>query len=157
MELDQKDHSNLRRAFAVALQAKAHGNLPFASVLADAAGNILLEAENQVISDKDPLGHAEVVMIRQMLGQFTPEQLATCTVYTSAEPCPMCAAAIYWAGIRRLVYGLSTEKKNTFTAHKADIPSLQLDCRTVLNSGNHAMEVHGPLLEEEALQVHLAS
>lgn len=83
--------------------------------------------------------------------RFSREQLAHCTVYASGEPCPMCAGAIYWGGIGRVVYGLSIESMTALAGAQAD--ELALHCREVLARGTRPIEVVGPMLEDEARQV----
>jgi tRNA(Arg) A34 adenosine deaminase TadA len=80
--------------------------------------------------------------------------LANATLYSSAEPCAMCAGAIYWSGIGRLVYGLSESRLRALTGNHPENPTLQLPCREVFARGQRAIEVVGPLLEEEAAAVH---
>ncbi|MFD2016126.1 deaminase [Vibrio olivae] len=74
-------------------------------------------------------------------------------MYISAEPCAMCAGAIYWAGVGRVVYGLSEEKLKSITGNHPENPTLALPCRTVFDSGQRKVEVIGPLLEEEAAEI----
>jgi tRNA(Arg) A34 adenosine deaminase TadA len=76
------------------------------------------------------------------------------TLYSSAEPCAMCAGAIYWAGIGRLVYGLSEHRLRGVTGNHPENPTLDLPCREVFRSGQRAIEVVGPLLEDEAEALH---
>jgi tRNA(Arg) A34 adenosine deaminase TadA len=104
------DHEKLlRRSFAVARRALTHGNHPFGAILVNEAGDVLLEVENGYMPDRDMTGHAERLLATAASKQFEPKFLAGCTLYTSAEPCCMCAGAMYWAGIGRLVYGLSED------------------------------------------------
>lgn len=154
MQITGTDLSLLRRSFVVAAQSRQHGNLPFASLLADADGTVLIEAENSVVTAGDPLGHAEMNLVRLASNTYSPALLHACTVYASSEPCPMCAAALYWVGIRRVVYGLSTNGKNNLTSHNNRMPGLEMSCRDVLQTANHPVEVYGPLLEHEALLPH---
>jgi tRNA(Arg) A34 adenosine deaminase TadA len=140
------DHEKfLRRSFAVARRALTHGNHPFGAILVNEAGDVLLEVENGYMPDRDMTGHAERLLATAASKQFDPKFLAGCTLYTSAEPCCMCAGAMYWAGIGRLVYGLSERRLKTIT----DLP-----CRTVFAAGQRAVEVIGPLLEDEAAAIH---
>lgn len=142
----------LRRAIALAARARQHGNHPFGALLADENGQILLEAENTVITENDATGHAETNLARLAWHQFSPDTLARSTLYTSTEPCPMCSGAIFWSGIGRVVYALSEEG---LYAMAGDSPeSLQLPCREVFARGGRPVEVLGPLLEEEAARVH---
>jgi tRNA(Arg) A34 adenosine deaminase TadA len=149
------DHeSYLRRSFVVAQSARRHGNHPFGAILVGGAGEILLEVENGYMPDRDMTGHAERLLATAASKQFDPKFLADCTLYTSAEPCCMCAGAVYWAGIGRVVYGLSERRLKTITGNHAENPTLDLPCRTVFAAGQRAVEVIGPLLEDEAAAIH---
>ena len=76
--------------------------------------------------------------------------LQRCTLYTSAEPCAMCAGAIYWAGIGRVVYGQSEKSLKAITGAHGENPTLDLPCRVVFAAGQRKVEIVGPLLEEES-------
>ncbi len=144
----------LRRAFAVARRAQAHGNHPFGAILVDAKGNVLFEAENGFMPDRDRTAHAERVLATQASKARDPEFLAQCTLYSSAEPCAMCAGAIYWAGIGRVVFGLTERRLKMITGNHDDNPTMDLPCRAVFAAGQRPVEVIGPLLEDEAAAVH---
>jgi tRNA(Arg) A34 adenosine deaminase TadA len=144
----------LRRAFAVARRARTRGNHPFGAILASAAGEVLIETENGFLPDHDMTAHAERLLATQASQQFGSDVLAGCTLYTSAEPCAMCAGAIYWAGIGRVVFGLSERRLKTITGDHAENPTLDLPCRTVFAAGQRQVEVIGPLLEDEAAALH---
>ncbi len=152
MPLD--DQKFLRLSFAVAKRAHSHGNHPFGAILVDAAGEVLVESENGYLPDRDMTGHAERLLATQVSKNYDPKFLAECTLYTSAEPCAMCAGAIYWAGIGRVVYGLSERRLKTMTGNHAENPTLDLPCRTVFSAGQRRVEVVGPLLEDEAAALH---
>ena len=142
----------LRLAIDVARRAREHGNHPFGAVLADEQGNVLLEAENTVITANDCTGHAELNLMRLASRQCSAEALSRCTLYSSTEPCPMCAGAIFWGGVGRVVYALSEEGLYTLIG---DSPhKLLLSCRDVFARGGRPIEVFGPMLEDEARQVH---
>ena len=143
----------LRRAIEIAQNAREHGNHPFGALLADEAGNILLEAENTVVTDSDCTAHAELNLIRMASKYFTVETLINSTLYTSTEPCPMCSGAIFWGDVRHVVYALSEEGLYEITGKTPY--ELALTCREVFAHGTHPVEVEGPFLEEEARQVHL--
>ena len=85
----------LRRAIAIAQQARDHGNHPFGALLVDAHQQVIFEAENTVVTERDCTGHAETNLMRLASRQVLPEVLAGCTLYSSAEPCAMCAGAIH--------------------------------------------------------------
>jgi tRNA(Arg) A34 adenosine deaminase TadA len=147
------DQKFIRAAINLASKAREHGNHPFGALLVDKNGNILLEAENTVVTEKDCTGHAETNLMRQASRIYDEEFLAECSLYTSTEPCPMCSGAIFWGNVRRVVYGLSEKRLYELVDEKsADV--LLLSCRDVFKMGKKPMEVIGPLLEEEAIQVH---
>lgn len=157
MPLPDLDHAAyLRRAFAVAARAAAAGSHPFGAILVDAAGAVVMEHGNAYLPDHDMTGHAERVLASRASQRFRPAELADATLYTSAEPCAMCAGAAYWAGIGRIVYGLSEATLKTITGNHPENPTLDLPCRQVLASGQRPVEVIGPLLEEEAAAPHRA-
>jgi tRNA(Arg) A34 adenosine deaminase TadA len=148
------DEAFLRRSFEVARRARAHGNHPFGAILVSAAGDVLLEAENGFMPDRDMTGHAERLLCTQASKQFDAKTLAGATLYSSAEPCAMCAGAIYWTGIGRVVYGLSERRLKAITGSHAENPTLDLPCRTVFAAGQRDVNVIGPLLEDEAAALH---
>jgi tRNA(Arg) A34 adenosine deaminase TadA len=149
------DHETLlRRSFAVARRSLTHGNHPFAAILVSATGEVLIEAENGFMPERDMTGHAERLLATAASKQFDRADLAGCTLYASAEPCAMCAGAIYWSGIGRVVYGLAERRLKTITGNHAENPTLDLPCRTVFAAGQRHVEVIGPLLEDEAAALH---
>ena len=150
----QTDEDLLRLAFAVADRAKANGNHPFGCILVGPDGEVLLEAENNLFPDRDMTAHAERLLATEASQIYEPEQLAECTMVTSAEPCAMCAGAVYWVGIGRVVYGLSEERLKRMTGDHPENPTLSLPCRTVFAAGQRKVEVVGPLLEDEAAAQH---
>ena len=90
------DVKNLKRCIEVSRQSRAAGNTPFGALLADAEGNILFEQPNVEIMEKKCTGHAETQAAERASMMYSKDFLATCTLYTTAEPCAMCAGAIYW-------------------------------------------------------------
>src|SRR3546814_11171579 len=95
-------------------------------------------------------GHAERVQMTRASTRYTPEYLSRCTLYASAEPCAMCAGAAYWAGLGRVVYGLSERSLKDITGNHPENPTLDLPCRIAFDAGQRKVEVLGPLLEDEA-------
>jgi tRNA(Arg) A34 adenosine deaminase TadA len=148
------DETFLRRSFDIARSAVANGNHPFGAVLVSGSGQVLLEIENGFMPDRDMTGHAERLLATQASKKFAANVLANCTIYSSAEPCAMCAGAIYWAGIGRVVYGLSEHRLKAITGTHEENPTLDLPCRTVFGAGQRQLEVIGPLLEDEAAALH---
>src|SRR5208283_5309453 len=94
------DQALLRRAFDVAKRSREAGDHPFGSVLADEHGNLLMEQGNGFTSEgRDRTAHSERLLASRAARTYDLAFLSRCTLYTSAEPCAMCAGAIYWAGI----------------------------------------------------------
>jgi tRNA(Arg) A34 adenosine deaminase TadA len=145
------DETLLRRAFDVAKQAREAGDHPFGSVLADGEGKLLMEQGNGYSSEgRDRTAHAERLLASRAARAYDLDFLARCTLYTSAEPCAMCAGAIYWAGIGRVVYGQTERSLKAATGAHDENPTLDLPCEIVFSAGQRATEVVGPLLEEES-------
>lgn len=144
------DENFLRRAFVVARRARANGNPPFGAVLVDGHGAVVLEAENTATSERDCTGHAETNLIREASRRFGV--LSAYTMYTSAEPCCMCTGAAFWGGLGRIVFGVSAKR---LAAVRGDggPPMLDLSCRDVIARGQRAIDVAGPLLEDEAAAI----
>jgi tRNA(Arg) A34 adenosine deaminase TadA len=150
----ETDLKFLRQAIAVSRRSRENGNHPFGAILVSSNGNLLLEAENTVVTTRDATGHAETNLMRIASIQFSSEILATSTMYSSCEPCVMCSGAIYWTGVLRLVYALSETKLYEMTGANTDNPTMHLGCREVLSRGQRTFEVLGPALEIEAAAVH---
>ncbi|MFJ9690886.1 nucleoside deaminase [Kitasatospora sp. NPDC101183] len=147
-------HAHLLTAIELAASAREHGNHPFGALLTDRAGNLLLTAENTVLTDHDVTGHAETNLVRLASRTLTPAQLADTTLYTSTEPCAMCSGAIYWSGIPRVVYALAATELNVLAGVDPEEPLLDLPCRQVFAAGGNTVEVSGPYLYTEAAAVH---
>jgi tRNA(Arg) A34 adenosine deaminase TadA len=154
MALESADERHLLRTIELAASARAAGNHPFGSLLVDASGLSVLEAENTVVTGRDITGHAELNLVRGASVELGDEALQGATLYTSTEPCAMCAGAIYWAGIARVVYALGSDTLGTIVAELPDGPMLQLSCREVFDRGGRGVEVSGPHLVEQASAVH---
>jgi tRNA(Arg) A34 adenosine deaminase TadA len=153
-ERSRRDEELLRRCFEVARRSMKHGNHPFGAILVDERGNVLIETENGYMPSRDSTAHAERLLATQACRTLDTETLFKATLYSSAEPCAMCAGAIYWAGIGRVVYGLSEHRLRTLTGNHPENPTLDLPCREVFKSGQRATEVAGPMLEDEAEALH---
>ena len=104
---DNLDHEKFMRR-AIELSAKTSlidnaGGVFGAVIVKD--GEIIAEGANRVVAENDPTWHGEMEAIRHACKRLGSFKLEGCTMYTSAEPCPMCAAASYWAGIEQIFYG----------------------------------------------------
>jgi tRNA(Arg) A34 adenosine deaminase TadA len=153
--MNESDISHLRTSIAIAKLACEHGNHPFGAILVDENNQVLFEAENTVITKGDATGHAETNLVRQASMQLSPEKLGLCTLYTSTEPCIMCAGAIHWSGIGRVVYALSEKDLYEIVGHSPD--NLLLPCRDVFQHRQKPIVVIGPCeeLNKEARSVHI--
>ncbi|MCK6626758.1 MAG: nucleoside deaminase [Anaerolineae bacterium] len=152
--MDELHLHHLRRAIEVARRAREKGNHPFGAILVDENNVVLLEAENTVNGERDCTGHAETNLIRLAWRQFDPATLRNCTLYTSTEPCAMCAGAIHWGGVGRVVFALSETSLYEMIGAHFENETMQLPCREVFARSGRPVEVIGPLIEEEARLVH---
>jgi tRNA(Arg) A34 adenosine deaminase TadA len=148
------DDRHLLAAIRLSEQAAARGNYPFGAVLTSSAGEAVLQAENTAPREPDCTGHAELNLVRAATRRFDPDYLATCTLYSSAEPCAMCAGAIYWGNIRRVVFALSRAVLGEVVGDAHEILPLQMSCREVFARGGHPVDVSGPHREAEARIAH---
>jgi tRNA(Arg) A34 adenosine deaminase TadA len=153
-QASEDDFELLRKAFDVARRSREAGDHPFGSILAGPDGVVLREQGNGYRTEGgDRTAHSERLLASWAAKNHELSFLARCTLYTSAEPCAMCAGAIYWAGIGRLVYGQSEKGLKTQTGAHDENPTLDLPCRLVFGAGQRPTEVVGPLLEEEAAKL----
>lgn len=150
----EHDLKCLQASFTLARNARQNGNHPFGALLADEHGQILLEAENTVLTARDCTAHAELNLVRAASAIYDRQFLEACSLYASTEPCPMCAGAIFWANIKRLVYGLSEADLYQIVGGESE-EVLYLSCREIFAHGKKQIEVLGPLLEQQARDVHL--
>ena len=140
--------AHMREAFALARRARAHGNRPFGALLVAGNGAVLAAAENSQLTDEHVLAHAEMNLLHRVSRELTPDVLASSTLYTSAEPCAMCAGAIFWSGVGGLVYGLSGDRLHELSGFNPLM--LVASAREVLAKAGRKVEVVGPVLESEA-------
>jgi tRNA(Arg) A34 adenosine deaminase TadA len=144
----------LRDAIAVAQRARDNGNHPFGALLADRDGRVLLTAENTVVTASDVTGHAETNLVRLASAGYSAAELADLILYTSTEPCAMCAGAIFWSGIGAVVYALPEASLYELTGDDPANLTLLLPCREVFAAGRRRISVDGPFDLPEARDVH---
>lgn len=153
MNLETQVRHHMLHAQEIALQSVRNGRHPFGAILVAPDGNrVLLEQGNLSVIE-----HAESVLARAAFTKFSNDYLWGCKLYTTVEPCCMCAGTIYWANIGTVIYGVSERQLLSITGNNAENPTLNLDCRTVFASGHKAISVVGPIpeLEDELLRPHL--
>lgn len=151
----EQDLDFVRLSIREAERAREHGNHPFGAVLVNADGVPIMAAENAVNTQNEAIAHAEIMLLRAATRKFPADFLKGCTVYTNAEPCPMCASAMIWSNIRRVIFGLGMVKLYETFGDVGDAPTIKLESRAIFEHAPWPIEVHGPLLEEEALQVQM--
>ena len=106
--ITEKDQQFMQQAIDLSVENVKNGGGPFGAVIVK-DGKVVATGVNRVTANNDPTAHAEVSAIRAACQQVHDSSLKGCTIYTSCEPCPMCLAAIYWAGIDRIYYGNTKE------------------------------------------------
>jgi len=154
-QLSATDERLLRRAIELSAQALERGNLPFGALLADVEGNIVLEAETTGKTGGNVLYHAETNLMHEAMSAVTAEARASGTLYSSCEPCPMCAGTIYWGGVSRVVFGLGERRQYEIASGQSTVPVAMFGgCRLILEGGTRDIQVIGPCLENEASMPH---
>lgn len=98
------DAKFMQQAIELSIENIDNGGGPFGAVIVR-DGEVIATGTNRVVPNSDPTAHAEVTAIRNACAKLGTFELTDCTVYTSCEPCPMCLAALYWAGVKRICYG----------------------------------------------------
>jgi tRNA(Arg) A34 adenosine deaminase TadA len=146
----------LRRSVEISQKARQTGNTPFGALLVGKDGRILWEQGNVEMTERDCTGHAEAALMRVVSKRFTKDELWDCTLYTTAEPCAMCAGAIYWGNVGRVVYGITESLLAELTGDDERNLTLDLPCREVFARGRKPIVVIGPFpeIEAEVVAVH---
>lgn len=149
MPITDTDHAPMRAAIAASAEALAAGNMPFGATLVDAAGVQRWVAQNNQVTTGDCTGHAEMVLVRDAAKALGAPALRGATVYASGEPCAMCAGAMFWAGIRRVVYAAPQDDLGRLLG--GDL--LPIRSAQTYAGASPAVQVDGPLLADEAIAV----
>lgn len=118
------NEEHLRRAIALAAEARAGGNPPFGSLLVGPDGSVLAEERNSSLTDNDITAHPELKLARWAAQSLDPATAAGTTMYTSCEPCGMCAGALARSGIGHVVFALPAMTPSRFTPVPTDGPYL---------------------------------
>ncbi|AKK24848.1 nucleoside deaminase [Pandoraea oxalativorans] len=142
---------HLARSNEVARRAVSLGHHPFGAVLVGPDQETVLLEQCNI----DTVNHAEATLARVAATNFTAEFLWGCTLYTTVEPCCMCAATAYWANIGRIVFGMTEASLLEQTGAHAENPTMNLPCRHVFACGQKAVQVIGPVsaIAEQAAAV----
>ncbi len=155
----RRDIELLYETARIATESRAGGNHPFGALLADSQGAILMEQGNEVVTTHNDCGHAETMLLLRASKTYERAFLATCSLYTSIEPCAMCTGALYWSNVGRLVYALTEERLLEMTGSNPENPTFNLPCRVVIDHGQKDIVVVGPVddsdLEKRIVEDHI--
>ncbi|HVE58308.1 MAG TPA: tRNA adenosine(34) deaminase TadA [Pyrinomonadaceae bacterium] len=145
--MTETDEFRMREAIRAAIEAEKLDEVPIGACLVDEAGNLLAVAGNRTITNNDPTAHAEILALREAAARIGNYRLTGATVYSTIEPCAMCAGALVNARVKRLVYGAKDERfgavetlfeicDSEFLNHKIEIVSgvLAEDCRALVQN-----------------------
>lgn len=137
----------MRKAIKAALEAEKLDEVPIGACLIDNQGKLLAVAGNRTITNNDPTAHAEILVLREAAAKIRNYRLTETTMFTTIEPCAMCAGALINARIKRLVFGATDERfgavetifricDSEFLNHKIEIASgiLADDCRNLMQN-----------------------
>jgi len=138
------DEQLMRMALAEAVSARDLGEVPIGAVVIDANGDLLAAASNRTIIDSDPTAHAEILALRIAAHKIGNYRLTGCTLYTTIEPCVMCAGALVNARIDRIVFGAHDER---FGAVETKFRLCDSD------DLNHRMEIVSGVLADECREL----
>jgi tRNA(Arg) A34 adenosine deaminase TadA len=152
-DAELRDGEYLRQAIAQSRAALERGNRPYGAVLVGADGQVLAEGQNTEQSDRDITGHAETNALREAYQRLGPAALAGSTMYASGEPCPICAATMFYGGVSRVVYAVRRAKARELSPQAQGSPTLGVTCRDILATSSRPIEVVGPVLEDEGAVV----
>ncbi len=137
----ERRQSYMEMALGEARAAELRGEVPIGAVIVRADGAVVARAGNRTRELSDPTAHAEIVAIRAACAAANTERLPDCDLYVTLEPCPMCAAAISFARVRRLYFAASDAKGGGVESGPRIFN--QTTC-------HHAPEVYGGLCETES-------
>ncbi len=133
----------MQLALALARRAARRGEVPVGAVLVDAAGRVLAAEHNRSIAACDPTAHAEMLCLRRGAAALGNYRLTGTRLYVTLEPCPMCAGALVWARVERVVFGARDEKAGALGS-VMDLSRQPL---------NHRPRVEGGLLAAESAEL----
>ena len=159
-ELMSLDERFMRLAFEQARMAVTAGNEPFGAVLVK-ADEVMAVGQNKINTENDPTYHAETGLIRDYCHQTGVTDLSDYTMYTSCEPCVMCAGCMIWAKLGRMVYGISVKqlfsllKEGTSDVFsQEDDRGISMPCSEIFARSSNKISVIGGVLEAEGIELY---
>ena len=147
--MSKLDSEYMGLAIKASREALEAGDMPYGAALVSATGELLQVSRNRQVSTRDCTAHAEVVVVREASARLGLPALAGSTVYASGEPCAMCSGAMFWAGVRRVVFAAPTD----VMAELFGGDTLPIRCAQVLAGSVPAVKVDGPVEADKALVV----
>jgi tRNA(Arg) A34 adenosine deaminase TadA len=138
----------MERAIELAASSVQAGNHPFGALLA-VDNYIVLEAENTVLTENDPTRHAEMNLVSAACKSLPTEELEKSVLFTSTEPCAMCLGAIYWSGIKTIIFACPSSALEVIAGE-----SLCCHSEQVFQNSVNPPQLKGPLLEMQAVEQH---
>ncbi|MDJ0633053.1 MAG: nucleoside deaminase [Xenococcaceae cyanobacterium MO_188.B29] len=140
---------NHKKFMREALAEAQKGDLPYGAVIVK-DDEIVIRGYNTAQTDSDVSAHGEINALRAFTQKYgySLDALEGYTLYTTCEPCPMCAAACVWAGVSKVVFGASTEQLINLGTKQIDIP-----CKIVAEKSFQNIEVIGGVLADECLEL----
>jgi tRNA(adenine34) deaminase len=131
----------------LAIAEAKKGDAPYGAVIVKDQ-QIMALAHNTVRREHDPSAHAEINAIRSLTAQLQSPSLTGYTIYTTGEPCPMCATACVWAGISEIVYGASIQ--DLISINQSQI---EITCEEVIAKSFKNIKVTRGILKQECLEL----
>ncbi len=131
----------------LALEEAKKGDAPYGAVIVK-DNQVVALAHNTVKRDSDPSAHAEINVIRNLTAQLQNPSLEGYTIYTTGEPCPMCATACVWTGISEIIYGASIE--DLVSVNQSQI---NISCEEIIAKSFRKIKVQRGVLRKECLKL----
>jgi tRNA(adenine34) deaminase len=138
----------MRLAIEVAKQSQADGDYPVGALVV-LNGEVIAQSGTRIVRDTDATAHAEVTVIREACKKLNMIKLTDCILYTTHEPCAMCAGAAVWAQMKGIVYGATMTDMNKQRSESGSRKALDIPASEVVVRGEPILEIAGPLLREE--------
>ena len=153
MATDQQDRTHIRRTIDLAERAAERGDRPCGSLLVH-EGTVLREDTNRVYTDDDIALHPELSLLRWADRELSADELSNTTLYTTIEPCSMCATALSMTELDRVVFCVSGEQYWTAAAAAAyDVPEDYIPCSEVIERLGSETTLTGSVLEQRGFEV----
>jgi tRNA(Arg) A34 adenosine deaminase TadA len=137
---------HLLHANEVGRRAMNHGHHPFGAILVGPDDETVLIEQGNVST----VEHADTVLLQRAARDYSADYLWDCTIFTSVEPCAMCAGTAYWANIGRFVFGMTEARLLEITGDHPENPTMSVGAKYVFDHGQKPINLIGPVHEVEA-------